>query len=178
MSGEERAREAAKEFGFTGGAAGDRKLEAIILRHINAATAASKKLVIDAEFNCEMADGCLHEIAETLEQLGCCHGHDGKGTPPMMYREWMLCAMKHKVDAATAAAKATITEAVCKEAYERGVAEEREACANKARSRRNEHWRLPDDLRSESTRITWKKCCDSIDAAIRARTPSPAEDSQ
>ena len=49
-----------------------------------------------------MADGCLVLIAEKLAALGCCHGHDGKGTPPMMYPEWIECVVAHHVQAADA----------------------------------------------------------------------------
>lgn len=44
--------------------------------------------------NYEMSEQIIAEIRETLEQLGCCHGHDMKSTPPMFYREAILCAVK------------------------------------------------------------------------------------
>ena len=40
-------------------------------------------------------DEVLAEVAATLATAGCCHGHGGKSTPPMMYPEWILCAIKH-----------------------------------------------------------------------------------
>jgi len=43
--------------------------------------------------NYEMAKSIIAEIRGTLEELGCCHGHDMKATPPMFYREAILCAM-------------------------------------------------------------------------------------
>ncbi len=61
--------------------------------------------------------------------------------------------------AATAAAKATITEAVCKEAYERGVAAM--PCYWK--------WLSHDGNKHCRGDATCPRC-----AAIRARTPSPA----
>ena len=45
----------------------------------------------------EMSDGCLVMIAEALEEFGCCHGHDGKATPPMMYPEWIACIIRHHI---------------------------------------------------------------------------------
>ncbi len=78
---------------------------------------------------------------------------------------------------ATAAAKATITGGVCKEAYERGVAEERE--------------RLLGELAGPATTVSFLAAEDDTGDAvrwsdvericattIRARNPSPAEDSQ
>lgn len=47
---------------------------------------------IDA-INAEMAAGIIAEIRDTLKELGCCHGHDMASTPPMFYREAILCAM-------------------------------------------------------------------------------------
>ena len=46
----------------------------------------------------EMAEGIIVEIGQTLVELGCCHGHDMKSTPPMFYREAILCAMKKTRD--------------------------------------------------------------------------------
>jgi hypothetical protein len=47
------------------------------------------------EINNEMGDGIIAEIGEVLETIGCCHGHDIKKTPPMMYPEMILCAVRH-----------------------------------------------------------------------------------
>ena len=66
--------------------------------------------------------------------------------------------------AATAAARATITEGVCKEAYERGVAEERERCARTAE----------DAIKIWAGEERANALCLRIATAIRARTPSPA----
>jgi hypothetical protein len=46
------------------------------------------------EINNEMGDGIIAEIGEVLAEVGCCHGHDIKATPPMMYPEMILCAVK------------------------------------------------------------------------------------
>ena len=42
----------------------------------------------------DMAGNCLQMIAERLELHGCCHGHDGKATPAMMYDDWITCAIR------------------------------------------------------------------------------------
>ena len=44
--------------------------------------------------NYEMAEGIIAEIHEVLEELGCCCDHDMQSTPPMFYREAILCAIK------------------------------------------------------------------------------------
>ena len=85
--------------------------------------------------------------------------------------------------AATAAAKATITAGVCREAYERGVAEERaalqpllDACAAMLGSL---HIREPSPGRFEISEPHPKVIQEFMQAyasAIRARTPSPAEE--
>jgi len=42
-----------------------------------------------------MAHGCLELIREALVSIKCdCAGHDGKGTPPMMFPEWIACCAK------------------------------------------------------------------------------------
>ncbi len=45
----------------------------------------------------DWASECLAEIKKTLETCGCCHGHDGSSTPPMMYPEWIACCVSHRV---------------------------------------------------------------------------------
>lgn len=46
------------------------------------------------ELNAEMADEILREIGETVDGLPCCHGPSRTGsTPPMFYRERMLCVV-------------------------------------------------------------------------------------
>lgn len=35
----------------------------------------------------------LAMIAERLEAIGCDHGHSRESTPPMMYPEWITCAV-------------------------------------------------------------------------------------
>lgn len=41
----------------------------------------------------------LAEVAGTLDALGCRHGlHDAGHTPPMMYREWLLCCVGKRED--------------------------------------------------------------------------------
>ena len=42
----------------------------------------------------EASDECLAMVAETLKEFGCCHGHDGNNTPPMMYPEWVACVVE------------------------------------------------------------------------------------
>ncbi len=45
-------------------------------------------------------DEVLHEVAQTLSQLGCSHGKGEAqfgATPPMMYREWIICVVAHAV---------------------------------------------------------------------------------
>lgn len=51
-----------------------------------------------ATINYEMAEGIIHEIRDTLAMVGCCHGHDMEDTPPMFYREAILCAIKKAHD--------------------------------------------------------------------------------
>jgi len=47
-----------------------------------------------AELNAEMADGILIEIRDLLTELGCCHDKGTHAaTPPMMFREWIICTM-------------------------------------------------------------------------------------
>ncbi len=41
----------------------------------------------------EMSNGCFIMIAEALEKVGCCHGHDAKSTPPMFYDDMIYCAV-------------------------------------------------------------------------------------
>ena len=41
----------------------------------------------------EMSNGCFIMIAEALEKVGCCHGHDAKSTPPMSYDDMIYCAV-------------------------------------------------------------------------------------
>lgn len=41
----------------------------------------------------EMSSGCFAMIAEALEKVGCCHGHDIKSTPPMSYDDMIYCAV-------------------------------------------------------------------------------------
>lgn len=48
--------------------------------------------------NYEMAEGIISEMGEVLERFGCDHGHDMKDTPPMMYPEAMVCALKHAAE--------------------------------------------------------------------------------
>jgi hypothetical protein len=46
--------------------------------------------------NKDMGEGIIFEIGETLRELPCMHGEAGeghKGTPPMFYREMILCCM-------------------------------------------------------------------------------------
>ena len=43
--------------------------------------------------NYEMAEGIIQEIRQTLEDLGCLHGHNMENAPPMFYREAILCAV-------------------------------------------------------------------------------------
>jgi hypothetical protein len=53
-----------------------------------------ERRIKDAELNTEMAGGCLSEIRGFLESQECCHGKPHPGaTPPMMYREWIMCVM-------------------------------------------------------------------------------------
>ena len=43
--------------------------------------------------NNDMANGIIAEIRQLLESMPCMHGqHDRGKTPPMMFREWILCA--------------------------------------------------------------------------------------
>ena len=42
--------------------------------------------------------GCLDMVRETLASCGCCHGHDNRSTPPMMYPEWIKCVIAHYAD--------------------------------------------------------------------------------
>lgn len=38
------------------------------------------------------------EIGKTLEHLGCRHGEGHANTPPMMFREWLLCCVGKRKD--------------------------------------------------------------------------------
>jgi len=40
---------------------------------------------------------CLEEIKTTLAVLGCSHGHEHAKTPPMMFPEWIVCVVAHRV---------------------------------------------------------------------------------
>ena len=52
--------------------------------------------------NAEMDEEILAEIAGTLKELGCDCGPDAHlSTPPMFYREWMLCVMGSAIRSAT-----------------------------------------------------------------------------
>ena len=67
--------------------------------------------------NADMGDAILDEIAGTLKELGCSHGPDAHlSTPPMFYREWMLCVMGSAIRSATRDLEAQVREA-------RGLAE-------------------------------------------------------
>lgn len=35
----------------------------------------------------------FNELRHTLAAVGCRHGHDHAATPPMFFREWLLCAL-------------------------------------------------------------------------------------
>jgi len=50
---------------------------------------------------CDMAQGCLGMIRDTLKALGCQHGLDSHAaTPPMMYPEWIRCVVYSAVQKA------------------------------------------------------------------------------
>ena len=62
--------------------------------------------------NADMGDDILDEIAGTLKELGCSHGPDAHlSTPPMFYREWMLCVMGSAIRSATRDLEAQVREA-------------------------------------------------------------------
>ena len=62
--------------------------------------------------NADMGDAILDEIAGTLKELGCSHGPDAHlSTPPMFYREWMLCVMGSAIRSATRDLEAQVREA-------------------------------------------------------------------
>ena len=63
----------------------------------------------------ELDGDIFAEIAGTLNAVGCCHdGDDHKSTPPMMYPEWIRCAVaKRNRDRDTALARVeTLREAL------------------------------------------------------------------
>lgn len=46
----------------------------------------------------EINDGlswCIHEAMDALEEIGCCHGHNSRSTPPMFLREYIYCVAKN-----------------------------------------------------------------------------------
>ena len=47
----------------------------------------------------EMSWGCLNEIRCTLSALDKKHPNSGDSTPPMFYREWILCVVNQERDA-------------------------------------------------------------------------------
>lgn len=51
------------------------------------------------EINDDMSTGIFNEIGEMLEGMGCSCGEQQtrENTPPMFYREWILCVMKKRV---------------------------------------------------------------------------------
>jgi hypothetical protein len=50
-----------------------------------------------AEANAEMAGEIINEIGRLLQKLGCMCGKDSlESTPPMMYPEWIACAIKKR----------------------------------------------------------------------------------
>lgn len=53
---------------------------------------------------------CTAEAMDALAQVGCKHGHDHKGTPPMMIREYVYCV------AGTLKASATKAEGLWEQA--------------------------------------------------------------
>lgn len=62
---------------------------------LKAKLAEATKGLKDEKFEHGMTWECLGMVRETLEANGCCHGHDGSGTPPMMYPEWINCVISH-----------------------------------------------------------------------------------
>lgn len=50
----------------------------------------------------QMAGEILIEVGLTLKALGCRHGQGHSDTPPMMFREWLLCAVGKREDEITA----------------------------------------------------------------------------
>ena len=48
-----------------------------------------------AEDELAMSAGCLSMIADRLSKLGCCCDHNRDSTPPMMYDDWITCAVHH-----------------------------------------------------------------------------------
>ena len=62
--------------------------------------------------NADMGDEILGEIAGTLKELGCdCGPNAHLSTPPMFYREWMLCVMESAIRSATRDLEAQVREA-------------------------------------------------------------------
>ena len=87
---------------------GHRDIEAVFLDHYRRAAchlrtrrepSETQKLLIGSyftsEYSIEGAEQIIVEIRQTLEDLGCCHGHKMKSTPPMFYREAILCAVQN-----------------------------------------------------------------------------------
>ncbi len=58
----------------------------------------------------DMGGAILDEIAGTLKELGCSHGPH-LSTPPMFYREWMLCVIGSAIRSATRDLEAQVREA-------------------------------------------------------------------
>lgn len=54
----------------------------------------------DYKLQFEMSCEIFEDIKKVLEKVGCCHGHSSAGTPPMMFPEWVCCAVKHTMDKA------------------------------------------------------------------------------
>ena len=54
-------------------------------------------LVAEARQESAGFEWCLDEIKNTLAGLGCSHGHEHAKTPPMMYPEWIVCVVAHRV---------------------------------------------------------------------------------
>jgi len=64
-----------------------------LMRYIRQLEAEVRRLE-GSEMELGMADGCLNEIREVLQSIGCVHGPGSHaGTPPMMYGEWIVCVV-------------------------------------------------------------------------------------
>ena len=67
---------------------------------------------MDAEDELVIAAGCLSMIADRLSRLGCCCDHNRDATPPMMYDDWISCAVVHaRIEGMRQAAKIVTAKA-------------------------------------------------------------------
>jgi hypothetical protein len=60
----------------------------------------SRKTKAELQRDLDGAWECLSMVADTLEAIGCSHGHKRSSTPPMMYPEWIICVVSHRVQLA------------------------------------------------------------------------------